>query len=97
MESNMIISLRCDQILLIDHTGCIFTCDGCARDLYLYVHAETQSLPNNIFCSEKYSFGMTTIRTHDLLINRQEPRQALLQLHVNDQLVTNCNDSRLLC
>ena len=31
------IVLRCD-----DHTG-IFTCDGCARDPYFYVPAETQS------------------------------------------------------
>ena len=30
------IVLRCD-----DHTG-IFTCDGCARDPYFYVPAETQ-------------------------------------------------------
>ena len=30
------IVLRCD-----DHT-CIFTCDGCARDPYFYVPAETQ-------------------------------------------------------
>ena len=26
--------LRCDQILLFDHTGGIFTCDCCARDPY---------------------------------------------------------------
>ena len=31
------IVLRCD-----DHTG-IFTCDGCARDPYFYVPADTQS------------------------------------------------------
>ena len=31
------IVLRCD-----DHTG-IFMCDGCARDPYFYVPAETQS------------------------------------------------------
>ena len=57
------IVLRCDEILLFDHTGGIFTCDGCARDPYFCVPAETQSLPINIFSSEKYSFGPTRIRT----------------------------------
>ena len=41
------IVLRCD-----DHTG-IFTCDGCARDPYFYVPAETQSYVINLFCSKK--------------------------------------------
>ena len=35
-----------------DHTG-IFTCDGCARDLYFYVPAETQSYVIKISCSRK--------------------------------------------
>ena len=33
------IVLRCD-----DHTG-IFTCDGCARDPYFYVPADTELCP----------------------------------------------------
>ena len=36
--------------LLIDQTGDIFTGDGCARDPYFCVPAETQSLHINIFC-----------------------------------------------
>ena len=39
------IVLRCD-----DHTG-IFTCDGCARDSYFYVPAETQSYVIKLSCS----------------------------------------------
>ena len=39
------IVLRCD-----DHTG-IFTCDGCARDPYFYVPAETQSYVIKLSCS----------------------------------------------
>ena len=35
---------RCD-----DHTG-IFTCDGCARDQYYYVNAETQSYVIKLSC-----------------------------------------------
>ena len=38
---------RCD-----DHTG-IFTCDGCARDPYFYVPAETQSYVIKLSCSRK--------------------------------------------
>ena len=38
------IVLRCDQITY--HTGGIFTCNGCARDPYFYVPAETQSVIN---------------------------------------------------
>ena len=41
------IVLRCD-----DHTG-IFTCDGCARDPYFYVPAETQSYMIKLSCSRK--------------------------------------------
>ena len=41
------IVLRCD-----DHTG-IFTCDGCARDPYFYVPAETQSYVIKLSCSWK--------------------------------------------
>ena len=41
------IVLRCD-----DHTG-IFTCDGCARDPYFYVPAETQSYVIKLSCSIK--------------------------------------------
>ena len=41
------IVLRCD-----DHTG-IFTCDGCARDPYFYVTAETQSYVINFLAQEK--------------------------------------------
>ena len=41
------IVLRCD-----DHTG-IFTCDGCARDPYFYVPAETQSSGIKLSCSRK--------------------------------------------
>ena len=41
------IVLRCD-----DHTG-IFTCDGCTRDLYFYVPAETQSYVIKLSCSRK--------------------------------------------
>ena len=41
------IVLRCD-----DHTG-IFTCDGCARDPYFYVPAETQSYVIKLSCSRK--------------------------------------------
>ena len=41
------IVLRCD-----DHTG-IFTCDGCARDPYFYVPAETQSHVIKSSCSRK--------------------------------------------
>ena len=41
------IILRCD-----DHTG-IFTCDGCARDPYFYVPAETQSYVIKLSCSRK--------------------------------------------
>ena len=40
-------STACD-----DHTG-IFTCDGCARDPYLYVPAETQSCVIKLSCSRK--------------------------------------------
>ena len=36
--------LRCH-----DHTG-IFTCDGCTRDPYFYVHAETQSYVIKLSC-----------------------------------------------
>ena len=43
------IVLRCDQILLFDDTGDIFTFDGCAWNSYFCVPAETQSLPINIF------------------------------------------------
>ena len=39
------IVLRCDQ-LTIDHTG-IFTCDGCARDPYFCVPAETLTQINS--------------------------------------------------
>ena len=39
--------VRCD-----DHTG-IFTCDGCARDPYFYVPAETQSYVIKLSCSRK--------------------------------------------
>ena len=39
--------LRCD-----DHTG-IFTCDGCARDPYFYVPAETQTYVIKLSCSRK--------------------------------------------
>ena len=35
------IALRGDEVLLFDHTGGIFTCDGCARDSYFCVPAET--------------------------------------------------------
>ena len=35
-----------------DHTG-IFTCDGCARDPYFYVPAETQSYVIKLSCSRK--------------------------------------------
>ena len=43
---------RCD-----DHTG-IFTCDGCARDPYFYVPAETQSYVIKLSCSRiKSLFG----------------------------------------
>ena len=38
------IVLRCD-----DHTG-TFTCDGCARDPYFYVPAETQSYVIKLSC-----------------------------------------------
>ena len=41
------IVLRCD-----DHTD-IFTCDGCARDPYFYVPAETQSYVIKLSCSRK--------------------------------------------
>ena len=41
------IVLRCD-----DHTG-IFTCDGCSRDPYFYVPAETQSYVIKLSCSRK--------------------------------------------
>ena len=41
------IVLRCDH-----HTG-IFTCDGCARDPYFYVPAETQSYVIKLSCSRK--------------------------------------------
>ena len=41
------IVLRCD-----DHTG-IFTCDGCVRDPYFYVPAETQSYVIKLSCSRK--------------------------------------------
>ena len=41
------IVLRCD-----DHTG-IFTCDGCDRDTYFYVPAETQSYMIKLSCSRK--------------------------------------------
>ena len=41
------IVLRCD-----DHTG-LFTCDGCARDPYFYVPAETQSYVIKLSCSRK--------------------------------------------
>ena len=41
------IVLRCD-----DHTG-IFTCDGCTRDPYFYVPAETQSYVIKLSCSRK--------------------------------------------
>ena len=41
------IVLRCD-----DHTS-IFTCDGCARDPYFYVPAETQSYVIKLSCSRK--------------------------------------------
>ena len=41
------IVLRCD-----DHTG-FFTCDGCARDPYFYVPAETQSYVIKLSCSRK--------------------------------------------
>ena len=41
------IVLKCD-----DHTG-IFTCDGCARDPYFYVPAETQSYVIKLSCSRK--------------------------------------------
>ena len=41
------IVLRCD-----DHTG-IFTCNGCARDPYFYVPAETQSYVIKLSCSRK--------------------------------------------
>ena len=41
------IVLRCD-----DHTG-IFTCDGCARDPYFYVPAETQSYVIKLSCSRR--------------------------------------------
>ena len=43
----LIIVLRCD-----DHTG-IFTCDGCARDTYFYVPAESQSYVIKLSCSRK--------------------------------------------
>ena len=67
----MSIVLRCDEILHFDHTGGIFTCDGCARDPYFCVPDETQSMPINIFGSERYS--LDRIRIFDLLINGQEP------------------------
>ena len=41
------IVLKCD-----DQTG-IFTCDGCARDPYFYVPAETQSYVIKLSCSRK--------------------------------------------
>ena len=41
------IVLRCD-----DYTD-IFTCDGCARDPYFYVPAETQSYVIKLSCSRK--------------------------------------------
>ena len=41
------IVLRCDN-----HTG-IFTCNGCARDPYFYVPAETQSYVIKLSCSRK--------------------------------------------
>ena len=41
------IVLRCD-----DHTG-IFTCDGCTRDPYFHVPAETQSYVIKLSCSRK--------------------------------------------
>ena len=39
-------------VLKCDHTG-IFTCDGCARDPYFYVPAETQSYVIKLSCSRK--------------------------------------------
>ena len=39
-------------VLRCDHTG-IFTCDGCARDPYFYVPAETQSYVIKLSCSRK--------------------------------------------
>ena len=47
MGSLWSIVLRCD-----DHTG-IFTCDGCARDPYFYVPAETQRYVIKLSCSRK--------------------------------------------
>ena len=41
------IVLRCD-----DHTV-IFTCDGCARNPYFYMPAETQSYVIKLSCSRK--------------------------------------------
>ena len=41
------IVLKCDN-----HTG-IFTCDGCARDPYFHVPAETQSYAIKLSCSRK--------------------------------------------
>ena len=90
------------SILLIDHTGGIFTCDGCVRDPYFVARrlVETQNLSefgllismmhiaydadalelpkranapiNNSLCSEKYSFGPTSTRVDEILINRQK-------------------------
>ena len=52
--------LRCD-----DHTG-IFTCDGCARDPYFYVPAETQrvvmELRDSLWMNCKYEFGVIFLR-----------------------------------
>ena len=42
--------------LLFDHTGPVLTCDGCARDPYFYVPAETQSLHINIFAQKNTPF-----------------------------------------
>ena len=59
---------------ILEHSNCIevrLLCAMVAPGTF-NMPAETQSLPIHIFCSEKYSFGPTRIRTHDLLISRQE-------------------------
>ena len=57
------IVLRCD-----DHTG-ILTCDGCARDPYFYVPAETQSYVIKLSCSRKGGMGDTVLILNCILRN----------------------------
>ena len=77
------IVLRCD-----DHTG-IFTCDGCARDPYFYVPAETQSYVIKLSCSRKVlaarNLWVTTISSQPRYPLRQ---QDTWQTHNNENKVT---------